>query len=282
VQPEAPTRRTRQSSPKAILAIDRNPFLERHAVAASQDQGSAGESFPPAAGTASSWPGEASTGAGEEEFSAGTATGLSLSARAELSAGTATGLSLSGRAECSAGTATGLSLSARAELSAGTATGLSLEETAGAADAASLEAAGAGGGETCSPRGTPPEPDGAEPDGAGRFNDEETPAGPGSGAALSGGPAYDPGMSAKPPGPPGDGKSSHSSQKVAQPTAPVASTAASTAPRSLLMSSPLPFPVYRNQFSGRLCDPAVHGAIAISSTKAGPCPLHFDRAENVV
>ena len=254
MQPEAATRRTRQSSPKAILAIDTNPFLERHAVAASQDQGSAGESFPPAAGTASSWPGEASTGAGEEEFSAGTATGLSLSARAELSAGTATGLSL--------------------------------EETAGAAVAGSLEAAGAGGGEICSPRGTPPEPDGAddgaEPDGDGRFNDEETPVGPGSGAALSGGPVYDPGMSAKPPGPPGDGKSSHSSQKVAQPTAPVASTAASTAPRSLLMSSPLPFPVYRNQFSGRLCDPAVRGAIAISSTKAGPWPLHFDRAENVV
>jgi hypothetical protein len=129
------------------------------------------------AGTVCSCPGEASTGAEEEELSAGTAMGLSLSARVELSAGTAMGLSLS----------------ARVELSAGTAKGLSFEETADEAGAAFLEevAAGAGGGEVCSPRGAELD----EPDGAGRVADEDLPAGPGSGAAVSGGPAYDPGRS---------------------------------------------------------------------------------------
>jgi hypothetical protein len=104
-------------------------------------------------------------------------------------------------------------------------------------------AAGAGGGEGArSVPGAPvsaPTP-GAVPaaDDAGAVTAEVGPAGPGE--LPKGPPVYVPGIIEYPPGPPGTGKSSHSSQNVTQPVALMASAMRSTASRSLPMISPSP------------------------------------------
>ncbi len=77
------------------------------------------------------------------------------------------------------------------------------------------------------------------------------------------------------------GKSSHSSQNVAQPTPPVASTTASTASRNLAMTRSFPFRIWPARTDLGQVPPAVHGAAA-SSGKTGRFALPAQQSRPIV
>jgi hypothetical protein len=108
------------------------------------------------------------------------------------------------------------------------------------------------------------------------------PTGAASGAWLSGGPVYEPGIIEYPPGPPGTGKSSHSSQKVAHPTPPVASATASTASRSLAMTLSLPCKLSGPMRDG-ICPCSMGLFVTYSKTSQPSCwrgYSHLNRCKN--
>src|SRR4051794_28696713 len=77
------------------------------------------------------------------------------------------------------------------------------------------------------------------------------------------------------------GKSSHSSQNVAQPTPPVASATAITASRSLTMARPFPFPVGSDPIDDGLPVPSAHRSPATSGRAGDAFPPARQSHQNV-
>ena len=77
------------------------------------------------------------------------------------------------------------------------------------------------------------------------------------------------------------GKSSHSSQNVAQPTPPVASATAITASRSLTMARSFPFPVGSDPIDDGLPVPSAHRSPATSGRAGAAFPPARQSRQNV-